>query len=101
MQDAALCVHNIIRRRKASESNAFRLLFALSAQWHKEVSIVSFYCSTVVSALGSHSGSECAAAQSDPFAIKELASGVDLFCISDRACVPGSVIVELLAQGVF
>lgn len=86
------------------ESNAFPLLFALSAQWHKEVSIVSFvsfYCSTVVSALGSHSGSECAAAQSDPFAIKELASGVDLFCISDRACVPGSVIVELLAQGVF
>ena len=79
----------------------FPLLFALSAQWHKEVSIVSFYCSTVVSALGSHSGSECAAAQSDPFAIKELASGVDLFCISDRACVPGSVIVELLAQGVF
>ena len=72
MQDAALCVHNIIRRRKASESNAFRLLFALSAQWCKEVSIVSFYCSTVVSALGSHSGSERAAAQSDPFAIKEL-----------------------------
>lgn len=83
------------------EPNACPLLFALSAQWHKEVSIVSFYCSTVVSTLGSHSGSECAAAQSDPFAIKELASGVDLFCISDRACVPGSVIVELLAQGVF
>lgn len=69
------------------EPTACPLLFALSAQWHKEVSIVSFYCSTVVSALGSHSGSECAAAQSDPFAIKELASGVDLFCISDRACV--------------
>ena len=57
----------------------FPLLFALSAQWHKEVSIVSSYCSTVVSTLGSHSGSERAAAQNDPFAIKELASGVDLF----------------------
>ena len=101
MRDASLFAHNRKRRGKALEPNAFPLLFALSAQWHKEVSIVSFYCSTVVSALGSHSGSECAAAQSAPFAIKELASGVDLFCISDRACVPGSVIVELLAQGVF
>ena len=101
MRDASLFAHNRKRRGQALEPNACPLLFALSAQWHKEVSIVSFYCSTVVSALGSHSGSECAAAQSDPFAIKELAPGVDFFCISDRACVPGSVIVELLAQGVF
>lgn len=68
------------------EPNAFPLLFALSAQWCKEVSIVSFYCSTVVSALGSHSGSERAAAQNDPFAIKELASGVDLLYVGQSLC---------------
>lgn len=87
-----------ITQNKEAESvgvQRFPLPFALSAQWHRGVSIVSFRCSTGVSALGSYSESERAAAQNDPFAIKEQASGVDLLYIGQslraRLCYCGTV----------